>query len=373
METNGTKPGLTHEKGETAMHREHMKRFDAWLRHPHDGAARESLGDFETHERKALSDGVHASGGYAVPEIIGREIERLEKKFSPVRNLVKVVQAGSPSYKELVNIRGTTAGWVGESGSRSETQTSEFCEVSPTHGELYAYPQASEWVVADAFFNVGQWLAEEVAQQFAVEEGEVVIRGNGSNKPTGMLHNAPTARDDFNSPYRDNEYQYVDGDSDSPFTVTGDGIIATYFKLNSAYRANSTWVLNSSTASFVRQLNDLNGQYLWQQGLTEGQPALLLGRPVVFWEQLDNIDSTGGAAATYPMAIGDWRRAYLLTDIASGLRISVDASITTPGTHKFYVRRREGGFPPELRCREMGSDGRLTSCCRWHSPPSHRR
>ena len=159
METNGTKPGLTHEKGETAMHREHMKRFDAWLRHPHDGAARESLGDFETHERKALSDGVHASGGYAVPEIIGREIERLEKKFSPVRNLVKVVQAGSPSYKELVNIRGTTAGWVGESGSRSETQTSEFCEVSPTHGELYAYPQASEWVVADAFFNVGQWLS----------------------------------------------------------------------------------------------------------------------------------------------------------------------------------------------------------------------
>ena len=33
--------------------------------------------------------------------------------------------------------------------------------------------------------------------------------------------------------------KYVDGDSDSPFTVTGDGIIATYFKLNSAYRANS--------------------------------------------------------------------------------------------------------------------------------------
>ena len=41
-------------------------------------------------------------------------------------------------------------------------------------------------------------------------EGEAVIRGNGSNMPTGMLNDVPQARADFDSPYRDaDEYEYL--------------------------------------------------------------------------------------------------------------------------------------------------------------------
>ena len=63
---------------------------------------------------------------------------------------------------------------------------------------------------------MGAWLAEEVAQSFAEQLGVAVITGNGSNKPLGLLENVPTSRDDFDSPYRDNEIQYVDADSESP-------------------------------------------------------------------------------------------------------------------------------------------------------------
>jgi predicted phage gp36 major capsid-like protein len=48
-------------------------------------------------------------------------------------------------------------------------------EVKPTWGELYAYPQVSEWAMDDVFFNVDDWLAQEVAQEFAIP----VICGNG--------------------------------------------------------------------------------------------------------------------------------------------------------------------------------------------------
>ena len=86
----------------------------------------------------------------ALHHIIARGIEKLERKLSPVRDLVKVVPVGTSDYKELISIGGAASGWVGESDTRSETGTPQLREVTPTHGEVYAYPQASEWSLDDA-------------------------------------------------------------------------------------------------------------------------------------------------------------------------------------------------------------------------------
>jgi HK97 family phage major capsid protein len=200
VEARASSPGKTAQTRET---HEHKSRFEAWLRAPNDNGAKNALGDFESQLRKKnVNVTTAADGGFAVPEEIASQIERLELKFSPVRRLVRVMQTGSGDFKHLVNIRGATAGWVGESDTRSETVTPSLREVTPTHGELYAFPQTTEWALDDLFFNVGDWLAEEVAQQFAVEEGQAVLTGNGTNKPTGMLNTTPVATDDWASPLR---------------------------------------------------------------------------------------------------------------------------------------------------------------------------
>jgi HK97 family phage major capsid protein len=87
-------------------------------------------------ERRDVTIGSSAGGGYAVPEQISREVGRLELLFSPVRSLVKVVRAGTSDYKELVSKRGTTSGWVGETGTRSATATSQHPQRAPTNAEL---------------------------------------------------------------------------------------------------------------------------------------------------------------------------------------------------------------------------------------------
>jgi HK97 family phage major capsid protein len=326
--------------GQSAEAREHRKRFDAWLRRPHDSATKQALGDFESKmTTKSVSVGSSAGGGYAVPEEIVREIERMEMKFSPVRSLVKVIRVSTGDVKHLVNLRGATAGWVGESDSRTETATPQLREVVPTFGELYAYPQTSEWALDDIFFDVGSWLAEEVAEQFAVEEGSAVLTGNGSNKPTGMLNTTPVTTADFASPLRAAAaYQYIANTSSPTGTVLlADSLIDLLYSVNSRYRANGTWVMNSTTAAAVRKLKDLQGQYLWAPGLVAGQPDLLLGYPVSIWEQLDNV-----GVNNFPIAFGDFRKGYLLCD-RTEIRITVDANITTPGKIKYFVRRREGG------------------------------
>jgi HK97 family phage major capsid protein len=164
LQARGSSPGKT---AKTRATREHRARFEAWLRRPRDSHTKQELENFERIEGKAVQISTQADGGFAVPEEIAQQIERLELKLSPVRNLVKVMKIGSSDFKHLVDIRGAAAGWVGESGTRSETATSQLREIAPTMGELYAYPQTTEWALDDMFFDVGAWLAESAAVKFA--------------------------------------------------------------------------------------------------------------------------------------------------------------------------------------------------------------
>lgn len=340
LEARADRPGRTASDKRRAVYK---GAFIDWIRAKGASAPLEQqMADLakEAYAQKDVTIGSPSGGGYAVPEEIAREINRLELKLSPVRRLVKVVQVGTSDYKELVSLRGATSGWVGESDSRSATATSALRERTPTHGELYAYPQASEWSLDDIFFNVEQWLAEEVADAFALDEGDAVIRGNGTSKPTGMLNTTPTPAADFASPLRAaGAYQYVDcpsGVSPSVPQVHPDKLIDLIYAVNAAYRAGASWVMNSPTTGAIRKLKDANNQYLWQPGLQAGEPAQLLGFPVETWEQMDDIGTNN-----FPVAFGNFRRAYTLTE-RTGLRITRD-NVSNVGFVRFYIRRREGG------------------------------
>jgi HK97 family phage major capsid protein len=336
LEARASQPGRTPQKKRAD---EYKAAFVDWVRNkgqsPNDEQKLQDL-QRKMWEAKDVTIGTPAGGGFAVPEEIRREIERLELRFSPVRRLVKVVTVGTSDYKALVSLRGSSSGWVGELGPRPATLTPRLREVTPTQGELYAYPQASEWSLDDIFFNVEQWLAEEVAAEFSQEEGIAVISGNGVTKPTGMLNTTPVLTPDFASPLRAAAaYQYIDSPG-TPAQVTADPLITAVYTLNSMYRANATWIMNSLTMGAVRRLKASDGHYLWQPGLAMGQPERLLGYPHETWENMPDV-----ATNAFPIAIGDWSRAYILVDRV-GLRITRD-NVTNIGFVRFYVRRREGG------------------------------
>lgn len=287
-------------------------------------------------EVKDITIGTGSAGGFGVPEEISREIEKHELKFSPVRSLVKVVRAGTSDYKELLAINGATSGWVGETGTRSATTTPTLREIAPTHGELYAYPQASEWSLDDVFFNVEQWLSESVGESFAVAEANAVLTGNGTNQPTGMLNSAPTAVSDETATRAAAVYEFI-ANVDAGLALLPDRLIDTQYKLNSAYQMGAVWAMNSVTVGVVRKLKDTTNQYLWQPSLIVGQPDTLLGKPVSVWEQMASI-----ANNAHPIAYGNFRRGYVIADRV-GLRITRD-NVTNVGFVRFYVRRREGGI-----------------------------
>jgi HK97 family phage major capsid protein len=51
---------------------------------------------------------------------------------------------GGVEYSQLVDIGGTTSGWVGETDPRPKTNTPQFTEIRPVMGEIYANPAATQ-------------------------------------------------------------------------------------------------------------------------------------------------------------------------------------------------------------------------------------
>jgi len=325
-----------------AIAAKHKELFNGFLRgKSNNGPAAAALAAFErTPEGKAISTAANATGGFAVPEEIARSINDQEILLSPVRSVVKVVQAGTPDYKELVAIHNTsTGGWAGETDSRSETGTAGLRERAPTFGMLYAYPKATEESVDDVFFNVAQFITDHAATTFAQKEGISALTGNGTKQLTGLLNTAPVATDDDASPERAAAALELIplAPGTSPMgVIVANGIMDLVYGLRAGYRANARFAMNSVTQGTVRKLKDTTNQYLWAPGLANGQPATLMGYPIVTFEDMASI-----AANAIPILFGDFKRGYLMVDLV-GLRITVD-QITTPGYIKWYIRRRVGG------------------------------
>jgi len=280
-------------------------------------------------------------GGNAVPEEISRIIEKLVVNQSEIVQHVKSVTAGTSDYNELVTIRGANGGFVAEAGSRSQTNAPNIRKVTVTHGELYAYPKVSNWSLNDIFFNVMNWLQEDISDTFAVSLSTAIHSGDGSDKPTGMTNSAPTNADDYASPMRAAAvYEYIaTGSSPVATALNGDDLIDLQVALKGKYQGNARFAMNSTTFGAVRKLKDSNNAYHWQPSYQAGQPDMLLGKPMFLWEDMAN----DGSANALPVAYGDFSRAYVLAKI--GAMGMVRDEVTAPGYVNFFTYQRYGGIP----------------------------
>lgn len=325
-----------------------QKHLQAWVKHFRSGmnnhALESEVKDLgkKLYEAKAneVLVGTALQGGNGLPKIISATIEKLELAQSDILREVNVVGAGSSDYNELVTIYGANGGWSSETGSRSQSVAPNLRKVTITHGELYAFPRASNWSLEDLMFDVVGWLTQDVADTFAISISTAIHSGNASAKPTGMVNTAPTNADDYASPMRAAAvYEYI-ATASSPVTTapTFDDLIDLQVGLRRPYQPNAKWTMSSTTMGQLRKLKDTTNNYIWQPSQQAGTPDLLLGKPVFIWE-----DMAAYGANALPVAYGDFRRAYTYARIG-GMTMIRD-NVTVPGFTNFLVAERAGGIP----------------------------
>jgi HK97 family phage major capsid protein len=287
-------------------------------------------------ETKAIGSSSDAIGGYAVPREIDAAIDETLTAISPIRAIANVVKVGSAGYRKLIASGGTPSGWVGFEAARPETGTPSFTEVVPASGELYANPAASQQMLDDAMFDVEKWLAHEIATEFARAEGKAFVSGNGTNQPLGFLSSPSSASLDSARPMGTLQFLGTGAAGAFPASNPADKLVDLVQSLRSPYRQGAVFVMNSATAAAVRKFKTADGAFMFQPSLAAGQPATLLGYPLIEAEDMPDI-----AAGSLSIAFGNFRAGYVIAER------NATTILRDPYTHKpyvhFYATKRVGG------------------------------
>ena len=310
---------------------EHAKVFNSWFRKG------ERAVDADLHElevKASLTTDVDPDGGYLVPEEMSDEIDRVVGTVSAMRDAARVMQIGTDTYKKLMNVGGTSSGWVGEREARPETATPKLVEIVFNAMELYANPAATQRMLDDARVDIAAWLAEEVSTEFAEQEGAAFINGDGVNKPRGILGYDTVA----NGSYQWGKLGFITSGKAAGFSDTNpaDALIDLNYALKSQYRNDASWLMSDATMQKVRKFKDGDGNYIWSLPSGSAELPTLLNKPI---RNDDNMAVVG--AGKFPIAFGNFKRGYLIVD-RFGIRVLRDPFTNKPYVH-FYTTKRVGG------------------------------
>ena len=275
------------------------------------------------------------SGGYLVPAPVAREIIQLSAAGNPLRELADKVTVSGEGYASLAETSDGDAGWVGEREDRTVTNGPKFAQQTIPVREIYAQPAVSRRLIDDAAFDVERVVFDAAARAFSKVENTAFFSGTGPNQPQGLMTVPTVANADW-------EYGKIGFEkSGSASAITADGLLDLQDALADEYQANATWLMNQSTWTAIRKLKQgasgADKYLLWTPELVDGRiENVLLGVRVRKASAMPSI-----AANAFPVAYGDFRRAYSVVD-RIGLRLLRD-EYTQKGFVKMYFTRMVGG------------------------------
>jgi HK97 family phage major capsid protein len=301
-------------------------------------------------EAKAWSMGSSADGGYTLPKTIDAEVEKMARDISPMRALARVVTVGTSDYHKLVNVNGIASGWVGETAARPATNTSQFQDVVPPMGEVYANPQVTQASLDDMFFNAEGELISQLSEELAAAEGAAFSTGNGTNKPKGFLAYATAATADSSRAFATLEHIATGVSGDFPASNKADFLYDVVAKLKAAYRPGAVWTMGKALMFEIMKFKDTAGNYLWQPMIRDGLVVNLLGYAVAEVE-----DTPTKAANSLSIAFGNFKRGYLIVDRV-GMRMLRDPYSNKPYVG-FYTTKRVGGAVINSEAIKIGKFG----------------
>src|ERR1043165_778700 len=315
------KQPLTHDQ------REHKMAFHEYVRRGESEGLR-------ALEVKAMSVGSNPDGGYTVPVELEKAIGARLTQISPIRGIAGVREISGNVYKKPFMITGPAVGWVGETDPRAQTASPTLDQLSFPAMELYAQPAATATLLEDSVVNIDEWLAGEVEQVFAQQEGAAFVNSDGGNKPEGFLQYTTVA----NASWSWGNIGYIASGAAGAFPSSNpsDVLVDLIYAVKAGYRQNAVFVRNRKTQAAIRKFKDAQGNYLWQPPAQADGRATLMTFPIVEAEDMPDI-----AANSLSIAFGDFKRGYLVVD-RQGVRVLRDPYMAKPYV-LFYTTKRVGG------------------------------
>ncbi|MDF3905668.1 phage major capsid protein [Paracoccus sp. AS002] len=274
----------------------------------------------DASELKALAVSAPSTGGILAPDSTSTTILEKVVEMSPIRQLATVIQMSGPSLKVPRLVDSVEPQIVAETGTKPDDEPS-FEEITLEPFLAGVSVPLTLSLLEDSHVNLDAYVTGHIAQQFALKESRWFVNGDGTTAPEGVMSASAGIEE-------------LEG---ATAMVQPNDLIDMFHYLPQEHASNGAWLMNSKTIAAIRKLANQVGDYLWQDGLANGQPATLLGRPVYASRDMPEVapDST-------PILFGDFAFGYTIADRV-GLELIRDG-ITGAKTDIFRItaRRRVG-------------------------------
>lgn len=294
--------------------------------------------EMQAWAKKAMSTDDDENGGFLVSPTLSNEIVKAVNESTPIRQLASVTTISGGSFEIIHDLGRSSSGWVGEIQPRPQTGTPQIKKtVIPIH-EIYSEPAATQTMLDDAAWNVESFLSEKVTEDFSLQEAIAFVKGDGVNKPKGILS--------YDAGVGFGKLERVETAANTGYT--GDDLIELQEALKDALQRNASWLMNRQVRKLIRKLKSNDNQYLWVPGLTAGAQDTLLGKPVYLGADLPSSIVAGADTLIY----GDFKQGYQIVD-RTGIRVIRD-NLTAKPYILFYTTKRVGAGVKNFEALKIG-------------------
>ena len=260
---------------------------DAFMKYLRKGNSKMS-----SAEQRVMVEGTNTAGGFTAPMFAFGQAtlqDMIIETMDSAQNFTQYatsMQVGGQITVPVQNAVGTAA-WTTENAAYNDSETT-FTQLVFSPYKATRILTVSQELLSDAYVNMEGFLAGMFGRSFATLLNTAFISGASASttSPSGVMN-----------------------DCDNGKTTATTGVIVwseitdLFYSLKESYRANGTWLFNSSTASYLRNLNTgTGGAYIWQPSALVGEADTLMGRPVAINDACDDYDAGVGAR---PVLFGD--------------------------------------------------------------------
>lgn len=264
---------------------------------PHLFEVRNVNGQIELRTDMTQGTSDSPGGGFAIaPEKFVDELQELIQKKTvlyPLVDQIPVSGAGSLGLP-YEKTDASDASWTQELPAYDITADNSWKfgkrELNPIN--LVKLIKVSKQLLVTSAFDMDTLAQKKLSTKLAQAFEAGITTGNGSGAPLGVFtasdNGVPTSRD-------------INTTGVGTGVITADDLIEMKMKLRPAYRKNAVWIMNTVFIKEIMKLKDKDGQYIWQESLRAGEPATLLGLPVIESE----FAPSAKTANSYMIVLGD--------------------------------------------------------------------
>lgn len=264
-----------------------------------------------SQELRTMSSGTTggATGGYVVPETLENRVVEALYEAGMIRQLATV--RSTPDDRKIA-VEGSlgVANWVGEGVAITQADTA-FSEITVGAYKAATSVQVNRELMDDAVFDLESYLVDKLALRIGRLQEEAYLVGSGSAQPKGLLTGLAAG------------YTVPNATSQTLKLTDAKLIFDWLHSLAPQYRAGAVILCHDTFVKQVRQLQDSNGQFLWQPSMQSGVPGTLCGVPVYTSEFHTKPGGSNGSTAAQVVATYGLMRYFEIYD-RGGTEMIVD-------------------------------------------------